>query len=245
MNNAQEKIRTKIDTLIKQGEELLKNLEKRDEEGYLTFVNGYESWYSKTLVLIKTLLPDRFDDFVSSYNNGLRAFALHLPGDVLKRSPWIDLYGLNIDDSLIVQATALFRGQLALFRTLGDINAIYNIQELLYAEMFDSELEAAKELNKKGFHRAAGAVAGVVLESHLKKVCVNHNLTLPPEKTRSINKYNDMLKQAGIIDTPTWRHIQYLADLRNKCDHDKGTEPTRDEIDDLIKGVNKIIKTVF
>jgi len=47
------------------------------------------------------------------------------------------------------------------------------------------------------------------------------------------------------IETPTWRFIQHLSDLRNLCDHNKDREPTKDEVNELIVGVTKITKTLF
>ena len=43
----------------------------------------------------------------------------------------------------------------------------------------------------------------------------------------------------------TRRHIQLLGDIRNLCDHDKKQEPTKDQVQTLIDGTDKIIKTVF
>ena len=54
-----------------------------------------------------------------------------------------------------------------------------------------------------------------------------------------------MLKDEGIIDTPTWRKICYLADIRNLCDHNKKEEPTKEQLKDLVDGTEKTIKTVF
>jgi len=99
-------------------------------------------------------------------------------------------------------------------------------------------------LNKKGFARAAGAVVGVVLEGHLSQVCNNHNLSVK-KSNPTINDYNQLLKDNNIIETPTWRLIQRLGDLRNLCDHKKQKEPTKQEIDELIEGVDKISKTLF
>lgn len=48
-----------------------------------------------------------------------------------------------------------------------------------------------------------------------------------------------------IIDVPTWRHICLLGDIRNLCEHDKKQEPTSEQVNDLIVGTDKIIKTVF
>ena len=36
-----------------------------------------------------------------------------------------------------------------------------------------------------------------------------------------------------------------VQDIRNLCDHDKTKEPTPEQVDDLIDGVSKTIKTLF
>jgi len=115
---------------------------------------------------------------------------------------------------------------------------------LVQADLFDSELEAAKELNKKGFVRGAGAIAGVVLEKHLAQVCENHNVKVS-KKNPGINDYNQLLKDNEVIEVKDWRFIQHLADLRNLCDHDKKKEPKKEDIDELIDGVEKVSKTIF
>ena len=43
---------------------------------------------------------------------------------------------------------------------------------------------------------------------------------------------------------PQWRFVQHLADIRNICDHDRGKEPQKDEIDDLLSGTSKVLKTI-
>ncbi|MGI9165492.1 MAG: hypothetical protein ACR2G5_03750 [Pyrinomonadaceae bacterium] len=91
--------------------------------------------------------------------------------------------------------------------------------------------------------RAAGAVAGVVLEAHLQRIATNHSLRIT-KKEPTISDLNDPLKAAGVYDIPTWRKIQHLADLRNLCDHKKTREPTDSEVRDLI-AVAAIVKTVF
>jgi hypothetical protein len=121
---------------------------------------------------------------------------------------------------------------------------LLDIKDIVQADIFDSALETAKELNKKGFIRAAGAVTGVVLEKHLAHVCSLH--TLKSRKAHpSIAEFNQLLKDNDIIDTPAWRFIQHLGDIRNLCDHGKEREPTKEEVYELITGVDKITKTVF
>ena len=123
-------------------------------------------------------------------------------------------------------------------------SSLYDIKQLLQADVFDSEIDSAKELCKKGFYRAAGAICGVVIEKHLSEVCTQHQIKVT-KKNPGINDYNELLKSNNVIDIPVWRNIQRLADLRNMCDHHKDVEPTKDNIEELIAGTDKMLKTIF
>lgn len=123
-------------------------------------------------------------------------------------------------------------------------SSLFDVRQLVQADLFDSELDAAAELAKHKFTRAAGALAGVVLERHLKQVCDNHSIKIT-KKAPGIAHLNDALKKASVVDVPQWRFIQHLADVRNLCDHSKTPAPTATQVDDLIVGVQKIVKTLF
>jgi len=82
------------------------------------------------------------------------------------------------------------------------------------------------------------------LEKHLAQVCENHSINLT-KKNSTIGDLNNALKEASIVDTPQWRFIQHLADLRNLCGHDKKIEPSAEQVHDLISGTGKILKTLF
>ena len=123
-------------------------------------------------------------------------------------------------------------------------SSLFDIRQLVQADLFDSEIDTAGILAKNGFFRASGAVAGVVLEKRLGQASENHRLKIA-KKAPTIADYNNALKEADVVDIAQWRFIQHLADIRNLCDHDKKTEPTRDQVEDLIAGVRKTIKTLF
>src|SRR5262249_27214319 len=123
-------------------------------------------------------------------------------------------------------------------------SSLFDIRQLVQGDLFDSELDAAEELAKKKFTRAAGALAGVVLEHHLAQVCENHKIKVA-KKNPSISDLNDLLKSANVLETADWRFVQHLADFRNLCDHSKASEPTVDQVNDLIAGVKKVSKTLF
>ena len=65
------------------------------------------------------------------------------------------------------------------------------------------------------------------------------------KKNPTLADLNDSLKASDIYDTPTWRKIQHLGDIRNLCDHKKDRSPTEAEATELITGVKVIVKTIF
>ena len=86
-----------------------------------------------------------------------------------------------------------------------------DIEGHIYADLQDAELEAANKLRMVNL-RAAGSLAGVVLERHLRRVAKNHGITIRKRKP-TIADLNDPLKGAAVYNTPTWRKIQLLAQL--------------------------------
>ena|SRR3989344_3262438 len=215
-----------------------------------SFSGKYQTWYSEALSLLKQLLPDRVPDFVKLYEKSkTRKKDITYENYVIEDA----LQGLHVtrgwQKEKVVGADAAiprFRQQLNIISSVKRRfeSSLFDIRQLVQADLFDSELEAAKELNKKGFTRGAGAIAGVVLEKHLAQVCENHNLNIT-KKDPGINDYNQLLKDKDVIEVKDWRFIQHLADLRNLCDHNKKKEPKKEEIEELIAGVEKISKTIF
>jgi len=231
-----EKYKKDIDSLIKKGEKILLHLKNNRDLDW--FRKEYEIWYSESLSLIKIVLPNRATDFERYYYQKGESC---LKDCIVYTSKFDDFLGDRAEESGII-----FENQLGIVKSAKKRfdSSLFDIRQLVQADLFDSELDAARELNKKGFVRGSGTIAGVVLEAHLAQVCENHNIKMK-KKNPSINDYNQLLKNNEVIDIKDWRFIQHLADLRNLCDHKKKKEPTREDIEDLIKGVEKIIKTIF
>ncbi len=212
-----------------------------------SFTNEYQYWYSEATSLVRQLLPDRLSDFTRYYEKPKSRKDLTYESYVIEDY----LQGLTVSygaDKVVGTDAAIprYRQQLSIVKSIKQRfrSSLFDIRQLAQADLFDSELDAAKELAKNKFHRAAGVVAGVVLEKHLKEVCSNHGLTIR-KKAPQISDLNDKLKAESVIDIPQWRSIQHLGDLRNLCAHDKQSEPTREQADDLITGVAKVTKTIF
>ena len=211
-----------------------------------SFRDEYQSWYSEAKALIRQLLPDRLSDFTRYYEKPRSRKSITFENYTIEDY----LQGLTVSrgTSTIVgphAAIPCFYQQLSLVKSARGRfqSSLFDIRQLAQADLFDSELDAAKELAKNKFTRAAGALAGVVLERHLKEVSGNHGLTLR-KKAPQISDLNDALKDANVIDIPQWRSIQHLGDLRNLCAHDKESDPTLDQIEDLLAGVAKVTETI-
>ncbi len=191
-----------------------------------SFKDTYQIWYSEAKALVRQLLPDRLTDFASHYekpkgrkdisyeNYKIEDYLQDLR--VTRTSGYLEEKKLAGPEAAIPQ----FKQQLAILKSVQSRfeSSLFDIRQLAQADLFDSELDAAKELAKNKFSRAAGALAGVVLERHLAEVCDNHAIKIA-KKAPAISDLNDALKGADVIDIPTWRSVQHLADIRNLCDH--------------------------
>jgi hypothetical protein len=214
-------------------------------EGLPSFKNTYQTWYSEALALIRQVLPDRVEDFVSYYepvknrkgdlhhgNYTIRDYLDGLHSGTGKTTPKAGFPKFEQQLRIVTACKARFD------------SSLFEIRQLVQADLFDSEIDAARALLKHGFGRAAGAIAGVVLERHLKQVCMDHRITIT-KKNPTINDLNQALKDNSVTDIPQWRHISLLADIRNLCDHNKSVDPSDGQITDLLDGTTKVLKTIL
>ncbi len=246
MASTRDRIDAELQRLADDGLNLLKVALDKD---IVTFASQYEAWYTRALPAVRFLIPDRQADFRRLYERDVRQKTFHAGTYTLSEyvqglGPAPDHWGKTSFD-VHEAAFAKFNNQLSIIKSaksrLSDILA--NIRGVLQADLFDSELDAARHLLKNGHVRAAGAVAGVVLEGHLAQVCDNHGVNVP-KKDPHISNFNDALKKADIFDLVQWRGIQTFADIRNLCDHKKARDPSPDEVLELIDGVDTAIKTL-
>ena len=207
------------------------------------FSDEYQAWYSESQKLVRQLLPDRLEDFRSYYE------APRGRKQINYENYRISDYLIGLTVPTVVSTDAAiprYHQQLAIVKAIQKRfkSSLFDIRQVVQADLFDSEIEAASTLVKHGFLRAGGAVAGVIMEKHLAQVCENHGVKLR-KKNPTIADYNDALKKREVVDTPQWRSNQYLGDLRNLCDHHKDCEPTKEQLNDLLNGVKKLTKTLF
>ncbi len=236
-------IEQEIEKLINSGrsmrdghEQFMASLDVGDFE---IIMNTYERWYTQAHAIVQHIIPERLIDFTTPYDTGVYAIKsyLHSHDDMT-----FGLGRLSPDEifrhNLTSQISILHAAQTMATSKLRDIHGF------IQAQILDTNIDSARELLKNKHLRSAGIVCGVVLEAHLKAVMARHDVKTRKKKL-TLAVLNDALKDEEVYDVPRWRSIQHLTDLRNLCAHDGDREPTKNDVQDLISGTEKIIKEVF
>ncbi len=219
MSSNLDKYRADLTDLITLGERMLTDLSlefestkkqlTKDELAYVKndrgiFFREYQRWYTEAGAVIKQLIPDRLSEFEDLYKgNGKRKT---IDGTSYTIQDWMN--GVRSGNSLSgtkhfddnAAATMRFQNQLSILRASQRRfeSSLLDIRQLISADLLDSELGSARELLKHGFLRAAGTIAGVVLEKNLSQVAKNHNVPVK-KKDPTISDLNETLKAAEYI----------------------------------------------
>ena len=239
-----EGIHKELDALYEEGAKLAVAFQKKEEK---QFEYGYQRWYTKALKAVAVLAADRYAEFRSYYEVDPKrkslGYGTYVIQDYLKGVAPGGYQHQGFD--IHAQVLTCFFNQLTILQSIGERvdSVLANIEGELYAELQDSEVAVARQLAKVSL-RAAGALIGVLIEGHLQKVALAHGVKLA-KKNPTIADLNEPLKAASVIDTPAWRKISLLADLRNLCSHKKDAEPTKEQVEELIQGAEWLTKNVF
>ena len=226
--------------------------EKREQKQYGgAFERDYQRWFTEVSALLHQVLPARAPEFDAQYHPDSRRKAVDGTGFTIQdwmlgRRAATNAYDGTRSFDDLAAAAMRFHAQLEILIAAGARfeSSLMEVRQVLQADIFDSELDASRELQRNGYARAAGVLAGVVLEGHLAAVCASRQLTVK-KKSPTIGDLNDVLKDGLAIDVPTWRFIQRLGDIRNICGHRKSREPTKEEVEQLIAGTERITKTLY
>ena len=252
-----QKYKDELRELVELGDAMLTDMFTQNREG-MNVLKGradllseaYELWYSQSHAVVKQILPDRLIDFERQYaGDGRRTEITRATYNIQDWLNGLQLPRDTTQDDRPYATSAMgfrFRSQLYILKSAEARfdSSLFDIRQLVQADLLDSEIAIARVLIKNGFLRAAGAVASVALEKHLSQVLDNHSIKTR-KKNPTISDLNDLLKNDGILDVPSWRQIQRLGDIRNLCTHNKEREPTKEEVEELINGVDKYVKTLF
>ena len=207
---------------------------------------SYPSWYTRVLRIMRTVIAHRSHDAADQEKVGEDG---NRPA--LYAAPHEAGIGMAIAENGEMIASAQLTFLAHFHHQLRSLHSVRNgleyvladMQGALYSEVGEHVLAAAYELFRRGHGRAAGTLAGVLLEIHLAKVAAKYRV---PHCSNAIGitPLNEALKRGGIYDGEVWRFIQHLGALRHTCVDASMRDPTVDELTTLFQGVETIRKTV-
>lgn len=115
---------------------------------------------------------------------------------------------------------------------------LITFKQIVQAEIFDSEFEQAKSLLESGYKNAAAVIAGVVLETAIKELCLNNGIDIERKK---LTQLNDDLAKAGVYNKLQQKQITALADIRNNAAHGNYDEFTKEDVERMISDIERFL----
>ena len=141
------------------------------------------------------------------------------------------MYATNYE--LLLAMAAVFRAAKEDFEG----GYLSSIRSIVQAELFDSELDQARELVAKGFIVPAAVVAGVVLETTLRELCRLQSLPLG-----KLDGMNAELAKASVYNKLVQKRVTALAAIRNAAAHGQSDQFTAQDTHDMIRDVERLVR---
>jgi hypothetical protein len=121
--------------------------------------------------------------------------------------------------------------------------ALFEIKELVTAELFTDFLEQAEHLVASGYYGPAAVIAGAVLEDGLRKACLREGILLPT--TPKLDWMNAELAKRSAYNKLTQKKITALADIRNSAAHGKWDGFQEQDARDMVRDVRNFMERYF
>lgn len=188
-------------------------------------------WHEQAKPLIRTYLPDRFQEFKQREKTISSHLALQIDGVEKPREAREGV--MDVMSQQIVLVTAV-PGRVRSERLVNP--------RRISAEVVGEELQQAQELLEEGMTRCAGVLAGVAIERHLILTCESATSEVDYHQSTNINQAAQALYEAGEITESDHKQTQYLSSLRAKCAHMEEEDPSQREVERLVKQTGDFIQ---
>ena len=177
----------------------------------------YQQFYTSAFQLVQEYLPEKEPEFVDHYRVGQmygnRGVAAYLQLETYISSRKRDR------DEIVAYFVKEFEIQRSILQSIPGVFEMkeFTLRKILSSDLSLREIEQADILFEHDFKRAAGAIAGVALELHLRTLCDLQGIEYNPKAT--LNTYISELYKAQIIEITEKNALETLASIRNKCAH--------------------------
>lgn len=121
------------------------------------------------------------------------------------------------------------------------------IEDIANSNAFKTVLDDAEYLLSKDYKDPAAFMIGCVLESHIKRLCLKSNIPLyyskdGEQKKHKTQSLNQALYTNKKCPNATYQQIVGWLGIRNDADHHDWGNYTKDNVEDMLRGVRTLIK---
>lgn len=126
---------------------------------------------------------------------------------------------------------------------------LFSIKGLVTAEIFSDFIDMSTYLISQGYKDPAAVIAGSVLEEHLRQLCLKNKIETESEidgvlKPKKADRLNSDLTKAEVYNKLDQKAVTMWLDLRNKAAHGHFDEYTKEQVENMIKGIIEFISRV-
>jgi len=123
-------------------------------------------------------------------------------------------------------------------------NYLKNVNELIDADIFSDILEQSEYLRTQGYFRGSVVVAGISLESHLRKLAQKNSIPImEDEKYVKAETLNTELYKKNIYDKTMHKSITSWLGMRNDAAHPDPKEINEGLIEPMIMGIRNLVES--
>lgn len=146
----------------------------------------------------------------------------------------------NVQDYEAIQALL---GILQALREDVQNDFLETINERIHGEVFTDFLDMGEYLLKENFKDAAAVMIGGVLESHLRQLCMKHQISVEKAggNAKKASELNSELYKKSIYSLTDQKLVTAWLDIRNKAAHALYNDYSREHVDQFLLGIRSFI----
>ncbi|MDE0269023.1 MAG: hypothetical protein OXI96_08315 [Acidimicrobiaceae bacterium] len=113
------------------------------------------------------------------------------------------------------------------------------LEKMVVAEVFSDLLDQADHLLKHGYYIPAASLTGAILENGLRALAKQKNI---PVKTKdNLTTLNNKLAAKNTYSRLRQKQVAVWIDVRNAADHGEFAKVTKNDVAELVRGVQNFL----
>jgi hypothetical protein len=233
------KIRNRFEDLLTQSEQLLQDMLQAEEQ------SRRDDGVSGFIYLgVHHSLPERYFDLRTQFLSLIHLLStganFHL-SQIYERAKSLSNDSYDLKE---------LRGYMKALKADYEAGILENLSQMIEANVAADYLGQAEQLLKEGGsgkydHVPSAVLTGAILEDALRRLCLRQNppiaVNKPNGEPKTLNPLIDDLKKANVFNELKAKQLRSWADIRNAAAHGEFTQFNRQDVEQMLKGVQNFL----